>query len=136
MAGTISNLKSGGFGEAHRVRQMHRPVGIEHAKFRQTALTAENRGALSGLEIGHIRAYSINGSGDLHPKHEGRRWRVLIPALDHQQIGEVETAGRDLQAQLTGARIWPGNLLQIRLRPEALLKVSAHEISLRIGNYP
>ena len=52
----------------------------------------------------HALTQAADCACDLHAKGEGRRRRILVLALDHQQIGEVQTARRDFNQHLTFAR--------------------------------
>jgi hypothetical protein len=122
-----------GVGKGHIIGQGHGAIGRETAILGQAALTAKDRDARAGGGAARIWAKRVNDACHLHAKGEGGRWGILIFALDHQEIGKIETAGLNPQPKLAllggGARYvanggrgpGPGNVKRAHVIPFSIL---------------
>ena len=62
--------------------------------------------ALAQLHAVHARAQLAHRAGAFQPHHVGQRGLVLVAAMRHQQVGEVDAGGADADQHLarTGGR--------------------------------
>ena len=116
MARAVGDLERSGIDEAHRFGQRHRPRRRKTAMVRQPALAAEHGDTGAGGGAVHVSAERGDRAGHLHAEGERRLGRLLIASLDHQQIGEVEPAGRDAQPDLAAPRLRHGDVVLRRRR--------------------
>lgn len=112
--GAIGDLKRGGGFEAHAFGQRHAARGGHTGGLGQPALACENRHPGARRGPGHAGAQCRDRSGEFHAQGEGGGRGVLIAPLDHQQIGEIQPAGRDFYPHLTGFRFGNRQIDQLR----------------------
>jgi len=108
MAGAIGNLNGSGIFEANGIGQRYGPVRIKYPVFGQSALAGIHRNPVSGSQAGHAGSGFIDNTGYFHALRKRRGWGILICPFLHQQIGKIQTAGPDRDANLTLLRF--GNI--------------------------
>ena len=93
MNGAIGQAEGGGGVEVHRLGQGKDPVGRTDDKLCQTPDPGMHGDPLANRQTGHPRTKRVDGACGFHPRCERRFTTVLVLALWHQQVGEVEGHG-------------------------------------------
>jgi len=68
----------------------------------------------------------IDDARNLHAERQRRFGPFLIPALDHQEIREVESAGRDPHPDFAWPRLWPRQHAKCRCLSESVDAECSH----------
>ncbi len=95
MRGAIGDGETGGFFKAHPIRNGRKACGGDANPFGKRAGNASPKDAGSGGWASGLRPQAFDDPGKFHAGNIGHRWADLILPFDHQQIGEVQTNGRD-----------------------------------------
>ena len=131
VACAIGDLEGGGVGEAHAVGQDDRALGGKAAMLGQPAVTGKHGDPTADRRPVRVGADRLDAARHLHPEGEGRLGCFLILALDHQQIGEIQPAGGDGDADFSRSGCRSCNVVNGRAVPTDVM-LYARMIPIRL----
>jgi hypothetical protein len=80
-------------------------LAARHHRLGEAAMIRRRHDPLARSEAGDALAAALDLAGDLEARHERQRRLVLILALDHQAVGEVQPRGADPDPDLARFRL-------------------------------
>ena len=101
MRGAVGHIKPRRDVIRHGVGHRQAGRGLKNPALRQPARPAKDRN--TGANGRRCDTFTLcqNGAADLHAQHKGWGGRVLIGALGHQQIGEIQATCVNVQQNLS-----------------------------------
>ncbi len=113
-AGAIGNLKGSSIVDINTIRQGDDKTGIGNNHFGVTTPVGHRHHRIAGFNIGHAIPNGAHGPTDFKARRKRAAGALLIFALQDQGIGEIDTAGCDIDQNLTGLHHRIGHITPLR----------------------
>ena len=112
MRGHIGEAHRRRFGEAHRLRNHMAVDGLRRHLLRVAAVFNLNQYTVTGFDVRDFRAHRFDHACAFLARAERQRRQHLILALDHQQVGKIDTRCLDINQRFVFTRLRAGDVFQ------------------------
>ena len=125
IGGAVGDLQGGGLRIGHGIRNRNAGDGLRTGLLRKSAMPAHRGHAGPDRRCADVFAMLHDHAGDFETGDERIAGLFLVFVVDHQKIGEIDSACGDLQPHLTGARLRRGNRVATQGAPGLWVRMAS-----------